>query len=441
MSAPKKTGVPTVLQGMTAQRPHRTEFTRAPNAPDTATRPADAGDGLPHLPLTADQTIMVMDAIAAYRDGDIDRAFVLMADVVEAAPHWTEGYRTAGELLWQCGNPGAFADWLALTVRRSVGRSEATVACLRMLSDAGFHDAIEDLLPLVRSWAGDHLFFSTLGAVAASERGDVERADILFTRMAEQGVTLSLPRVSHLIKYGQPAQAAALAEQFVAVHPENQTGWGLLSTAWRMTGDPRHDWLVERPGMVRAIDMDIDEAALDALARHLRTLHVARTHPFDMSLRGGTQTAGKILERPEPELASLRLGLFSALYHYVGGLPAEDMRHPLLSRKRGEIGLTDSWSVRLVDGGYHVSHIHPAGTLSAAFYVALPPPCATEPQAGWLTIGAPPANLNTGLPPLHIMEPKRGRLILFPSFLWHGTMPFPKGERISVAFDAVLPPA
>ncbi|HEX7857911.1 MAG TPA: putative 2OG-Fe(II) oxygenase [Sphingobium sp.] len=427
---------------MTAQRPHRTEFLVAPASdwgltrPAPAARPARAVGAALSLPV--DKLSSITDAVAAYQHGDIEGAFAIIAGVLEIDPDWIDGYRTAAELLWQCGDPQQFADWLSHMVRRNVGKTDVTVTCLRMLSDAGLHGAIETLLPLVRSWAGEHLFFSMLGAVAASERGDVERADALFARMAEQGGTLALPHVSHLIRYGRPAQAANLAERFVAEHPENQTGWGLLSTAWRLMDDPRHGWLVERPGLVRCIDMDVEPETLDALAVHLRTMHVARTHPFDMSLRGGTQTAGNILDRDEPQLASLRLGFFSALYRYVAGLPPEDARHPLLSRSRGAITLSDSWSVRLLDGGYHVSHIHPVGSLSAAFYVALPPRCEEQPQAGWLTIGAPPADLGTGLPPLDIIEPKRGRLVLFPSYMWHGTTAFPKGERITVAFDALL---
>lgn len=381
---------------------------------------------------------LIEDAVAAYGAGDIEGALSVIVAIVEADPDWVDGYRTAAELLWQCGDPDAFARWLAQAVRRTAGNADVAVTCLRMLSDAGFHPVIEELLPVVRTWAGDHLFFTMLGAVAASEGGDVERADAMFSRATEQGGQLALPHVSHLIKTGRTAQAAELGEKFVEAQPDNQTGWGLLGTAWRILGDPRHAWLVDRPGLVRCIDMDVEPEALAALAARLRTLHVARTHPFDMSLRGGTQTAGRILEREEPELASLRLGFFAALYRYVAGLPPEDMRHPLLGRKRGRISLADSWSVRLLDGGYHVSHIHPVGTLSAAFYAALPPPCQSDPQAGWLSIGAPPAALDTGLSPLRMIEPKLGRLVLFPSFLWHGTTPFPKGERITVAFDTLL---
>jgi len=34
-----------------------------------------------------------------------------------------------------------------------------------------------------------------------------------------------------------------------------------------------------------------------------------------------------------------------------------------------------------------------------------------------------------------LIEPKPGRLALFPSWMWHGTRPFAEGERITVAFD------
>jgi len=36
------------------------------------------------------------------------------------------------------------------------------------------------------------------------------------------------------------------------------------------------------------------------------------------------------------------------------------------------------------------------------------------------------------------VKPERGMLVLFPSFFWHGTVPFGgNGTRLTVAFDAV----
>jgi hypothetical protein len=45
--------------------------------------------------------------------------------------------------------------------------------------------------------------------------------------------------------------------------------------------------------------------------------------------------------------------------------------------------------------------------------------------------------LNLGA--LKEIEPKPGRLVLFPSYFWHGTRPFAAGERLSVAFDVQQP--
>ncbi len=91
--------------------------------------------------------------------------------------------------------------------------------------------------------------------------------------------------------------------------------------------------------------------------------------------------------------------------------------------------------VRLTAQGFHVSHVHPRGWLSSAFYVSLPPGVGAESHDGWLAIGVPPAELELGLPPLRLIRPQPGRLALFPSMMWHGTLPFADGERLTIAFD------
>jgi hypothetical protein len=75
--------------------------------------------------------------------------------------------------------------------------------------------------------------------------------------------------------------------------------------------------------------------------------------------------------------------------------------------------------------------------MSSALYVALPDAVGTSADSadGWLELGRPPNDLDLDLAPLTLIEPKVGRLALFPSILWHGTRPFPEGERLTVAFD------
>jgi hypothetical protein len=57
-----------------------------------------------------------------------------------------------------------------------------------------------------------------------------------------------------------------------------------------------------------------------------------------------------------------------------------------------------------------------------------------------LEIGRPPGDLAIKLEPIASFTPLPGHLVLFPSFLYHGTRPFGSGERLSVAFDAHCAP-
>ena len=111
------------------------------------------------------------------------------------------------------------------------------------------------------------------------------------------------------------------------------------------------------------------------------------------------------------------------------------------SARRAPIRFAGSWSVRLTGEGFHVNHVHPAGWISSAFYVALPEAAmGGEAHAGWLSLGEPQAELGLDLPPIRLIEPRPGRLVLFPSTMWHGTRPFATGERLTVAFDVASPP-
>jgi uncharacterized protein (TIGR02466 family) len=160
--------------------------------------------------------------------------------------------------------------------------------------------------------------------------------------------------------------------------------------------------------------------------------------PLEQSLRGGTQADG-IFTHIDPVLVALRDAVRSAVAEHVAQLPARDENHPLLAPRRDEIRFSGSWSVRLRSEGYHANHVHPAGWISSALYIALPPDLGRD-EAGYLTLGDPNSTtLQVPLPPFRTVEPKPGRLVLFPSYMWHGTKPFAEGERITVAFDVAVP--
>ena len=124
---------------------------------------------------------------------------------------------------------------------------------------------------------------------------------------------------------------------------------------------------------------------------------------------------------------------------YIGRLRDGDRTHPTDRRKSAGYRISGSWSVRLMPGGFHVNHVHPRGWISSAYYVELPAPTrehATR-QAGWLKFGEPDDRY-AGCTADHLVEPAAGMLVLFPSYLWHGTVPFERGgRRLTAAFDVI----
>ncbi|MDE2497476.1 MAG: hypothetical protein KGK35_06560, partial [Xanthomonadaceae bacterium] len=98
------------------------------------------------------------------------------------------------------------------------------------------------------------------------------------------------------------------------------------------------------------------------------------------------------------------------------------------------------WSVRLRPHGYHFNHYHPEGWLSSACYIQIPQTLGTHGGEGWLQFGEPAYPTMPPLPAEYFVRPAPGLLVLFPSWFWHGTVPFsgaPGESRLTIAFDVV----
>jgi predicted Zn-dependent protease len=174
-----------------------------------------------------------------------------------------------------------------------------------------------------------------------------------------------------------------------------------------------------------------------ALVPLLQARHRQQNHPLDQSLRNGTQTSRNLLVNPEAEISGLLQSFGEALADMQARL-GRDAIHPFHARNTSPAEIVGCWSVRLRRSGFHVNHIHPEGWVSSAYYASVPGEVDDSTlRSGWLKFGEPRFAV-PGLAPFFEVQPKPGRLVLFPSYLWHGTRAL-RGDapRISVAFDAV----
>jgi hypothetical protein len=179
-------------------------------------------------------------------------------------------------------------------------------------------------------------------------------------------------------------------------------------------------------------------AFFEALGEVLTSLHRTRAHPIEQTLRGGTQTNGFLFRLKHPLLRELEAQIRLAVCGTLSAFPTEP-QHPFWGRRpRGDgVRFSGAWSVRLTSAGYHTNHMHPEGWMSSALYVALPDEVrgATD-QSGCIQFGVPLLDKDLALPPRRVLKPEVGTLVLFPSYMWHGTIPFHSQQpRLTVAFD------
>ena len=251
-------------------------------------------------------------------------------------------------------------------------------------------------------------------------------------QLSPQDVNVRCNAAHSLLAAGRAQEAAVQAEAACTLAPDNQQARALLGLSWRILGDQREAGLNDYARFVRVFDLDVDADFNAALAEELNALHTNREAPIDQTLRKGTQTRGNLLDQPHARVGALKAKLSEAITRYVSELP-EDAAHPFLRRRADGWHYAASWSSRLRSQGFHTNHVHTLGWISACYYVAVPP-AVQNGEAGWLKFGEP--DIDLGLLQRHAVQPRPGRLVLFPSYFWHGTVPFEDtAPRLTVAFD------
>ena len=356
-------------------------------------------------------------------------------------PQWLDGHALLARIRTVIGRRDMITRSLQQALTQEPHSAPLWNQLITLLMSGQRHADALIAIERARGHFGDQPLLRAYAAACHDELGDHAAAGRLFASLqpiTDPSVAINLLR--HLLRTGAYEEANNFALPWTK-GPHAQQFWPYLSLSWRLTADPRWEWLEGDPRLVGIYDVGEDLGSIERLAQVLRGLHVVVGQPLDQSLRGGTQTDGHLLARLEPEIRELRSAIISAVERHLAQLPPFDPTHPTLGRPRNrDIRLSGSWSVRLMGSGHHAHHIHPGGWFSSAFYVHLPDADDLgQPPAGWLVLGQAPAELGIELEPYRVIEPKPGRLALFPSTSWHGTVPFGIGDRLTVAFDVARP--
>lgn len=247
--------------------------------------------------------------------------------------------------------------------------------------------------------------------------------------------------VCGLLRLGRGDEALHELAPLLKAQPLNGDWIAYQAMAFRQLGDPRYHELCDYDLMVQPFDLEAPNgyaniaAFNEALRDSLERLHVLETHPLDQSLRNGSQTTRSLLAVEDEAIKHYLRALEAPIRAYIATM--QKPNHPWSGRKTDRFKFAGCWSVKLKPNGFHVNHLHPEGWISSAYYVALPDATKSGAgQEGWIKFGEPRWP-TPGCTVEKVVQPKEGRLVLFPSYMWHGTMPFSQGERMTAPFDVV----
>jgi Flp pilus assembly protein TadD len=382
-----------------------------------------------------DPKIVSSLSMAFVSEGDVGTAISGLEKIVKRSPLWVEGHTLLAQLRWMEGERLGFTRSFEEALRAYPQSIDLWSELIKALEHAELWDEALRVIAAGREAIGDTPVFAVNEAVIYAETGQIEIAERLLAPFeTSDDPPVQIRRVRHFIRAGRLEKASEIIEAWLD-RPEAYLFYPYASIVWRLLDPERWEWLEGDQSFVGVYDIADRLPPLDELATTLRALHKLSGHPLEQSLRGGSQTDGDIFMRIDPVLEKLREAIRSTVAEHVANFPAPDPRHPLLSARRDPIKFNGSWSVRLRSAGYHANHVHPLGWISSALYVSLPSDLGRE-EAGYLTLGEPRSTcFEIDMQPFRTVEPKPGRLVLFPSYMWHGTRPFGEGERLTVAFD------
>jgi Flp pilus assembly protein TadD len=249
--------------------------------------------------------------------------------------------------------------------------------------------------------------------------------------------------ISILLSRGRPEDALPFIQRQRTREPLGQSWIAYEATTARLLGTPLYRELFDYDQFVRQYRIEAPPgwssmAELNAaLGAALYARHRFNSHPLDQSLRHGSQTTRNLVADPDPAIRAI-LGAFAEpMRMYLKEL-GQDTQHPLIARNRGSAVITGAWSVQLYRGGFHVNHFHHQGWISSAYYVSVPDEVKDDGfKSGWLKFGEPRFAIPQAQPE-RFVQPSAGLLVLFPSYLWHGTNAIQGSQvRTTIAFDAI----
>lgn len=251
--------------------------------------------------------------------------------------------------------------------------------------------------------------------------------------------------VMALLMQGEPDAAIAAADACLKQFGYDTRAMAYRALAMRERGDELStQGVLGLHRFVHSEEVERFDGFANRATFHAALLAEVLAHPSltyeppSRTTRKGRQT-GQLMRNPPLAVKSFEKAVRAAIDGYIARLPV-DLHHPFTTHKPTSYHL-NVWATVLSSGGHQDPHIHANAWLSGVYYAKLPPgvSAGSDGQDGWIEFGCNDHEIPSTRPPsVRRIEPREGLVVLFPSFLYHRTVPFTDDDtRISIAFDLI----
>lgn len=380
-----------------------------------------------------------------YDAGQIGKAINYYEKAVLTKRHFIDAHDTLNKALWEHGEHTNFIKSFDIAIEKLPSLLELRLrqAHYRILSGQ-LVDAAKQLDDCLTFFGPNARIYAELASVKKQQDENFDALP-LYAKSYELDPT----NVNMLKAYGrslisakQYALAVEVLTECKAIDDADQECLAFLATANTHVNAGDAKRVNDYDGLVQVFELDPPEGYAtqedfnSALLRALQPHHLSDTAPIDQTLVSGTQTHGMLFNKDSQEIKQLETQLRGCIAQYIQHLQKVAPRE-IKNRISEGFDFSGAWSVQLSEGGYHHDHVHSAGWISSVYYVEVPEELDDEAHEGWLKFGDAQFDpQNTG--PHRFVKPVPGRLVLFPSYMVHGTVPIRSGKRrTTVAFDVV----
>ncbi len=359
-----------------------------------------------------DPTALHFAGITKYQLGLYKEALELLNQAARVAPNYPEVYNSQG---------------IVLLEQREYERArqcfEHAISLKGNYSNA--HANLGNSLRGLNDFSNACVAYKT--AIQLDPKNSEAIYNLAATLLANNDSAAALVAADNCLSVDPYCQNASAYKAIALSQLDRQADWKLLYNFDEMI----HKTNIEVPKNYESLDNFNTK-----LVQDIRNHPTLTWEPLERVTRGGAVTKD-ILLKPSKTISAFKKMLCLAIDEYRNNLPY-DANHPFYSRSPKKYRLTLIASI-LKANGRHPPHIHESSWLSGVYYVRIPTEVndVSGDKAGWLEFGKPDFVLPEGYAPkATAIKPEEGAALFFPSYFFHGTIPFTGSEeRIGIAFD------